>query len=82
MSDTRDLNANPDPFTPEILSGAATRVRELRQELLFDVDDAGSDPEAEQLFLLAQSALESAERFLKLSSMKQSQALARARGVR
>lgn len=63
-------------FTPENIREAANRVRELREHLLFGINDTGADPEAEQFYLLALSSLEEACRFLKLSALKQSAALA------
>jgi len=62
-------------FNPETLVTLNEMTRNLYEEL-FLVDNAGSSPEAEQLFLLAMGSIDQGIRFLKLAQIKQSQALA------
>jgi hypothetical protein len=62
-------------YTPETLREFAAKVETLRHKMLFDVEDAGADAESEQYFLLAMHALETAQRFLSLAALKQSQAI-------
>jgi hypothetical protein len=71
-----DPNANDLEFTPETLREYAKQTETLRTGALFDVDDAGADPEAEQYFLMALSHLENAQRAFTLAALRQSRALA------
>lgn len=74
MSDGSDDGSKE--FVPEVLGGYAKRVQGLRNEVLCDVDTEASEPNAEQYFLLALSALDQAERFFRLAQLNQTQALA------
>lgn len=64
-------------WTPETLRALATSIEDLRMDTLCNVEDAGADPESEQYFLLALTALETAHRFMTLAAYKQSQGLVR-----
>lgn len=66
-------------YTPETLRNLAQRVEDLRMELLFSVEDAGSDPFSEQEYLASLAYLELAYRRLKVAAMYQSRALAEIR---
>lgn len=75
-----DLNSPPSPFDAPTLIEVAGIVSKLRVgTLLCDVETDGADPEAEQLFLLALTALEQAERYLKLAAYAQARASAKGR---
>lgn len=62
-------------MTPEQLEEMKAKIEKLRGELLFDEELVGMSAEAEQLFLLALSALEQAGRYMTLALYKQRQAL-------
>ena len=66
---------------PTELEALAKRVENLREGLLFDerVKDDSMDLEAVQIFLLALSQLEAAQRYLSLAALKQARALGDAR---
>ena len=72
MKDTDSLDRE---FTPEALREVAASVEGMRHDLLFNLDEAGADPMAEQHYLLALNALDQAVRFLKIAAMTQSAAL-------
>jgi hypothetical protein len=62
--------------SPEVLTEISRSIEDLRADFLDDVERAGVDPEAEQLFLTGLATLEIAQRQMTLASLKQSQALA------
>lgn len=62
-------------FTPETLRDYAKRVEDLRHHFLFSLDDAGSDPFAEQHYLVALANLELAQRAFSLAALAQSRAI-------
>jgi len=63
-------------YTPEVLRDYAHELDATRMRMLCGIDDAGSDPESEQFYLLALASLDQAHRFMKLASIKQSQGIA------
>jgi hypothetical protein len=62
-------------MTPEQLREMAARVNDLRIELLCDVDDTGTDPEASAFVQLALNSLDNAQAFLDLATLKQRRAV-------
>lgn len=61
---------------PQELEALAKKVEEFRERTLFDERHQDEmDPEAVQLFLLALSQLEAAQRYLSLAALKQARAL-------
>jgi len=65
-------NAPAADFEPRVLEALANTVSKFRVgTLLCDVETDGADVNAEQFFLLALTALEQAERYLKLASYAQ-----------
>ena len=63
-------------WTPETLRSLAKQIEDMRMSTLLNVEDAGADPESEQYFLLALSAMDTAFRFMTLAVYKQSQGIA------
>lgn len=72
----KDPNADDRPFTPGRLRDFAKMIEELRWYFLYDTDDAGADPYAEQEYLLALAAMEMAQRHFALASLHQSRGIA------
>jgi hypothetical protein len=68
---------DPDPFTPETLAACVKAVEALRNQYLFDIDEAGADPVAEQHYLTALATLEVARQHFALARLFQTRALAR-----
>lgn len=66
-------------FEPREMEAAANRVRELREAFSRDADTDTASLLAEEHFYLALSALEQAERFMKLASYHQAHANAEQR---
>ena len=50
-------------------------IQDFRYKLLYDTNEFGLDPIAEQYFLLSMSALEQAQRYAQLSKMAQSKGI-------
>lgn len=71
-----DPNAELTEFTPDTLEKCAKQVENLRcSEFLFGIDDAGADPVAEQLYLVALEHMSLAERHFKLAKIAQMKAI-------
>jgi hypothetical protein len=71
-----DHNKEEEPFTPSTLQTYEERLEKLRHDILFDTDDAGADPIAEQQYLIALAHLETAQRHMALARLSQVRALA------
>lgn len=71
-----DPNAELAEFSPDTLEKCAKQVEDLRLgEFLFGIDEAGADPVAEQLYLVALNHMELAERHFKLAKLAQIKAI-------
>lgn len=70
-------NDQDSPFTPEVLRNYAKGIETMREDFLFNTDGAGADLEAEQHYLLALSALDTAQRHMSMAALKQTQGIAK-----
>ena len=74
---TEPENSEDKPFTPETLRSYARMVEDLRHGFMFDTDDAGASPLAEQHYLVAMSYLELAQRAFSIAEIHQMQEMKR-----
>ena len=77
-----DYNKDPEPFDPHTLEVYRKAVEDFRCRCLFDTDDAGADPLAEQEYLAALAHLELAHRHFTMARIHQVRALAAGNGRR
>jgi len=66
-----------EAFTPETLHRYCQMVQELRHSMLFDIEDDGCGPLAEQHYIAALAHLELAQTALRLAEIHQMQEMKR-----